>query len=282
MKRTKGVLFYFFLMLFAVSAGLILSDIKANALSDSDEIGEFKSIKGEAKLIRSGKTIVVKEGESFKLQDIAVTETNAEALVILKDESLIVLGGPPKSKLSLKEYSLSNKDGGKSVLALPYGEMRAITCQDRFDIETALSKVYAFGSLDFAIWESTVDGKPASCVGVLKGGVVEVKNIDVSIKETVRIPKGEMSCVTAGEVPSDPVTISDEILKALIAKGNRAHIDHACQPCLECERLNPEGVCVPDNLKPCDDGDSCTIDDRCLGGKCKGKKDPSSVDPNCS
>lgn len=282
MKKRRGFLFYFFLMLFVVSASLVFSNIKANAESDSVEVGEFKSIKGEAKLIRSGQTIVVKEGESFKLLDIAITENNAEALVLLKDESLIVLGGQPKSKLSLKEYSLSEKDGGKSVLALPYGEMRAITCEDKFDIETHVAKVNAFGSLDFAIWESTVDGKPASCLAVLKGGVVEIKNIDASIKDTVRVPKGEMSCVAAGGVPSDPVTIPDELLNVLIAKGNRAHISHACQPCLECERLNPQGVCVPDNLKPCDDGDSCTIDDRCVGRECKGKKDPSPVDPNCS
>ena len=282
-KKTKGFLFYFFLMLFVISPVLILSDIKANALSDSDNIGEFKSIKGKAELFRSGKAIVVKEGESFKLLDIAITEPNAEALVLLKDNSLIVLGGPPKSKLSLKEYSLSKKEGGKSALALPYGEMRVMTCEDRFNIETPLADVNAFGTLDFVIWDSAIDGKPASCLAVLKEGAVEIKNIDASVKGTVRVPKGEMSCVTAGGVPSDPVIIPDKLLDVLIKKGNRTYTDNACKKeCNECERRNPQGVCIPDNFKPCDDGDSCTINDRCLGGKCKGKKDPSPVDPNCS
>lgn len=286
MKRKKGFLLYFFLMLFVVASGLVFSDIKANALSDSDaasKIGEFKTIKGDAELVRAGKNIAVKEGESFKLLDIAVTAANSETLILLKNESLIVLGGPPKSKLSLKEYSLSENEGVKSVLALPYGEMRAMTCAtDRFAIETPLAKVDAFGTSDFIIWESTIDGKTASCLAVLKG-VAEFKNIDDSIKGTVRVPKGEMSCVTAGGVPSSSVTIPEELLNVLLAKGDRAFTAHACQePCTECERLNPQGVCIPDNLKPCDDGDVCTIDDRCIGGKCKGKKDPSPVDPNCS
>ncbi len=287
MKRTKGSLFYFFLMLFVVSAGLVCSDIKANALNDSgaasNKIGEFKTVKGKTELVRAGNKIDVKTGESFKLLDIATTEANSETLILLKDESLIVLGGPPKSKLSLKEYSLSEKEGVKSVIALPYGEMRVMTCESRFDIEAPLAKVNAFGTLDFVIWESTVDGKPASCLAVLKDGVVEIKNIDASIKGTERVPKGQMSCVTASGVPSSPLTIPDELLNVLLAKGDRAFTDHACKKqCNECERRNPQGVCVPDNFKPCDDGDSCTINDRCLGGKCKGKKDPSPVDPNCS
>jgi hypothetical protein len=286
MKRTKGFLFYFFLMLFAISAGLIFSDIKANALNDSgaasNKIGEFKTIKGKAELVRAGKNVAVKEGESFKLLDIAVTEANSETLILLNDDSLVVLGGPLKSKLASKEYALSEKEGGKSVLANPYGEMRVMTCKDKFEIETHVADVNAFGTLDFVIWESTVDGKPASCLAVLKGAV-EIKNNDDSIKGTVRVPKGEMSCVTTGGVPSSPVTIPEELLNTLLAKGDRAFTEHACKKeCNECERRNPQGVCVPDNFKPCDDGDSCTINDRCLGGKCKGKKDPSPVDPNCS
>jgi len=49
-----------------------------------------------------------------------------------------------------------------------------------------------------------------SCLAVLKEGVVEIKNNDASVKGTVRVPKGEMSCVTAGGVPSAPVTIPNE------------------------------------------------------------------------
>ncbi|MEW6714263.1 MAG: hypothetical protein AB1306_04125 [Nitrospirota bacterium] len=283
MKKTKGFLFYSFLMFFVVSANLIFSDIKANALNEGEanKIGEFKTLNGTGKITRNGNNIELKIGENLKLLDIAETEPNSEALVLLKDNSLIVLGGPLKSKLVAKKYSLpSIKE--EAVLAIPYGEMRVLTCGDKFDIETDVAYVNAFGTLDFVIWESTIDGKPASCLAVLKG-VVEIKNIDDSIKSTVRVPKGEMSCVTAGRVPSSPVTIPEELLNVLIAKGDKGFIAHACQePCTECERLNPQGVCVPDNLKPCDDGDSCTTDDRCLGRECKGKKDPSPVDPNCS
>jgi hypothetical protein len=51
--------------------------------------------------------------------------------------------------------------------------------------------------------------------------------------------------------------------------------------CNQCEKLNAKGKCVPDNLKPCDDRDPCTIDDICFGKNCRGKRDPSPTDPSC-
>lgn len=286
-KKTKGFLFYFLLMLFAVSAGLIFSGIKANALNDSgdtsNKIGEFITIKGNAHIIRAGKNIALKTGESFKLLDIAETDTNTEALVILNDNSLIVLGGPLKSKLVAKKYSLPGEKEEESVVTIPFGEMRGMSCGGKKSkIETQVANVTASGTSDFVIWDSTIDGKPASCLAVLKG-VVEIKNKDDSIKGTESVSRGKMSCIAIDGIPSSPVTIPDKLLTVLLAKGDREFTDHACKkPCRQCEMRNPNGVCIPANFKPCDDGDSCTIDDRCLGGKCKGKKDPSSVDPNCS
>lgn len=285
-KETKGLLYGFFLMLFAISAGLVFSDINANAVDNIGstlKIGEFKTIKGKGKLIREGKDINLKIGESLQLLDIAETEVNSEALVILNDNSLIILGGPLKSKLVAKKYSLPGSKEEESVLYIPFGEMRGMTCgEKKFEIETHVANVYGSGTSDFVIWESIIDGKPASCLAVLKG-VVEIKNSNDNITGTVRVSRGEMTCIATGGVPSSPMTIPEELLNTLLAKGDRAFTAHACQePCKECERLNPQGVCVPDNLKPCDDRDTCTIDDRCVGRECKGKKDPSSVDPNCS
>lgn len=284
MKRTKGFIFYFLLMLSVVSTGLIFSDITANAADPaSNNIGEFKTIMGNGKIVRDGKIFALKVGESLKLLDIAETEVNSEALVVLSDTSLIVLGGPLKSKLVVKKYTLPGMKEEESVVSIPFGEMRSMTCgEKKTKIETHVANVTASGTSDFVIWESTIDGKPASCMAVLKG-VVDIKNSDDTIKGTVRVSRGEMTCIAAGGVPSAPVPIPEELFNTLLSKGEKAFTAHACQePCTQCERLNPQGVCVPDNLKPCDDGDSCTIDDRCLGRECKGKRDPSPVDPNCS
>lgn len=49
----------------------------------------------------------------------------------------------------------------------------------------------------------------------------------------------------------------------------------------ECKRCSPDGQCIPDNNLPCSDGDPCTINDRCVGGKCIGVRIPSKTDPNC-
>jgi hypothetical protein len=287
MKKTKDLLFYFYMLFFALSACLFFTAIDAYALNEagsaSNSIGEFKTIKGKAELLRGGKKISLKVGESLKLLDIAETEADSEALVILNDNSLIVLGGPLKSKLVAKKYMLPGMKEEESVLSIPFGEMRGITCgEKKVEIETHVADVYSAGASDFVVWESTIDGKPASCLAVLKGAA-ELKNSEDPATNSVQVSRGLMSCVTAGGVPSSPVPIPEELLNVLLAKGEKAYLAHACQePCTQCERLNPQGVCVPDNLKPCDDGNSCTIDDRCLGRECKGKKDPSPVDPNCS
>ena len=71
-------------MFFTISTGLVFSDIKANALTDTDstlnKIGEFKTIKGNGKIARDGKIIELKIGENLKLLDIAETEPDSEAL----------------------------------------------------------------------------------------------------------------------------------------------------------------------------------------------------------
>lgn len=41
------------------------------------------------------------------------------------------------------------------------------------------------------------------------------------------------------------------------------------------------GSAVPDNSEPCDDGDTCTENDRCTGGSCIGNRIPSPSNPEC-
>lgn len=90
-------------------------------------------------------------------------------------------------------------------------------------------------------------------------------------------------CVPDNLKPCDdgnPCTF-DDLCFGRVCKGKKdpSPIDPSCRECNPCERLNPQGKCVPDNHKPCDDGDSCTVDDRCLGRVCRGKKDPGCKPP---
>ena len=112
--------------------------------------------------------------------------------------------------------------------------------------------------------------------------IVEVKNIDTSIKGSIKEPELKMSYVSTGGVPSEPESIPYDLHKELRSKGERLFGKNLYEVCGECERLNPTGVCIPDNHKLCDDGDPCTHNDRCRGRVCSGQRDPSTTNPNCS
>jgi hypothetical protein len=282
MKKIKWLPVLFIIMLYTFSVGLAFSEENNDIGSANNNIGQFNTVIGTASLIREGESVEIKEGLSFKLYDIAKTEVNSEALITLSNNSLIVLGGPLKSKLESKEYMQAVGEYGETKLSLPYGEARMMTCDDIFNIETPVADINANGTLDFVIWDSTIDGKPATCMAVLKG-TVDIKNLDDAIEGFVGVPQLKMSCVVIDGVPAEPYSIPDDLLEELRKKGDRKFTDNACiDECGECEKLNPQGVCIPDNHKLCDDGDECTSNDRCLGGQCRGQRDPSTTNPNCS
>lgn len=283
LRKIKWLALFLLIMLYPFSAGIAFSIDNNDAGPANNHIGEFNILNGTASLIRDGKAVDIKEGESFELYDIAETEINSEALISLKNDSVIVVGGQPKSKLVSKEYSQTDEKEGETVFYVPYGEIRVMTCDDKFSIETPMANIDAHGNLDFEVWERQIDNSTETCVAVFKGEVY-VENINKSIKGSVRVPKLMMSCVSAGGVPSEPVGIPDELLIELSSKGDRFFDEDRCtkKECGECERLNPAGVCVPDNHKLCDDGDVCTTNDRCKGRVCRGQRDPSTTNPNCS
>jgi len=282
MMKIKWSAVFLLIILYTLSAGPAFSAEDNDTGSAKNNIGQFNTIIGKASLTRDGKSVDVKEGESFKLHDIAETEVDSEALITLSNNSLIVLGGPLQSKLVSKEYIQEEEKKGETKLSLPYGEARIMTCDDIFDIETPVAEIDANGTLDFVVWDSTIDGKPATCMAVLKG-TVEIKNLDHAIEGSVNVPQLKMSCVAVDGVPAEPYPIPDDLLEVLREKGDRQFTDNACRDeCGECEKLSLEGVCIPDNHKLCDDGDECTSNDRCRGRVCRGQRDPSTTNPNCS
>ncbi len=288
MMKIKWLTVLLLIILYTFSLGLSYvlaadppADPTGQQTSDKDNIGLFKTLTGTPKLTRDGKSIDIKDGESFKLYDIAETEADTNTRIVISERSMILLGGELKSKLVAKEYTQAGEKKGEMKFSLPYGEARLTLCNESIKVETPFADISAYGKLDFEVWDRQVDGEPATCVAVF-GDNVKLGNIDQSVKEKVSIPSGMMSCVSAGGVPSDPVDIPKEILEKLRQKDKFAKVDECKKECGECERLNPVGVCVPDNHKLCDDGDVCTSNDRCKGRVCKGQRDPSTTNPNCS
>ncbi len=251
--------------------------------SENNQIGEVYDLEGKAGIIRDDRKFNVEVGESFILLDIAETDKDSRLNISLTDESVLSLG--ESSRLFSKKYIVSDDFfQGQSIFFLSNGLVRAISCQNRLEIHTPTAIAEARNRItDYTVWQSLEDSS-IYCVAVFKDSV-NVKNINESVEEVRRVPMGYMSCVAPDMAPTEPEVIPDDLLNTLRLKVDEARFLESCgdypEICGICERLNPRGRCIPDSNKPCDDGDPCTIDDICVGRICKGKRDPSPIDPAC-
>lgn len=239
-------------------------------------IGE---IQGDAKIIRLGKELKAQPMDEIIISDIVQTDKESSANVLLTDESEFFID--EKTKITLEAYSDDeDEEQGTIKLILSSGVLKAATGDSDIFINTPLS-VAVTRDADKAL------------------NVIHYKNSDVSVTDTVRVTAGNYSCVVKDDPPQPP-TVAVPVTERIVNKyGPFGALDFIVwetttegkptfcvavfefEECDECETLNPVGKCIPDNLKPCDDGDPCTIDDRCLGRVCRGKRDPSPIDPGC-
>jgi hypothetical protein len=299
-KNYKTVLFAVLLIsLSAIAAALIVSNEEPGQVIQDDadtavlegeeeedyKIGEVSLIKGETGIIRADKEIVTELGESYILRDIAETGENSKLNISLVNESMLLIGGEPETFLVAEDFLLADEEReGKAEFFLSYGKVRAVTCEDNFNILTPMSSVYGTGKMDFIVWEDITAEMRRFCVAVLEDKVY-LKNIDESVKGVEEVSQGEMSCVSGGEPPTEPETIPKELMDKLLEEEDQQYnTKQVCKPkCDECEDYDPiTDECVFVKFKPCDDEDPCTVDDRCISkNKCKGKKDPSPTDPEC-
>lgn len=294
MKR-NGIMLVLSILTFTLTLGLITAQSVISA-EGKDTIGKIIEIKGKADIIRDGEKLDAHKERNILLKDTSETEKVSRLNILLIEDSLLILD--EISRLSFDKYSRGDeKRRGESILFLSDGRVRAKTCNNMLEIYTPLATASAvYRTTDFAVWETSKNGKRTFCLAVLKDPNKKIAIVDFkNEKGSVRVPEGYMSCVVDGS-PTEPMLIPEKVHKELLElKGvmdwecrqtcveGEAFREDECVPvlCNECERLNPQGVCIPDNCKPCDDGNPCTIDDHCLGRKCKGRKDPSPTDPSC-
>ncbi len=263
---------------------------------DKNNIGKVVEVKGKALIIREGKELDAEKEKDVMLKDTSKTEDISLLSIHLIEGTLVILD--EESRLFFEGYTSGDeKKRGESILFLEHGRARVKTCNNRLKLHTPMAEASAvYRASDFAVWETIKDGRRTFCLAVLKDPNEKIAIVDFENKKgSVRVPEGYMTCIGADGVPSDPLLTPEDIHNELLElKGT---IEWKCKQkcveaeifregecverCGECERLNPQGVCIPDNCKPCDDGDPCTVDDHCLGRKCKGKKVPSPVDPRC-
>lgn len=282
------IIFFFLLSITSISA--------KEKEEDKNRIGSVVEVKGKGVIEREGKEIDVEKEKNIILKDASKTGDISLLSIRLIDDTLIILD--EKSRLLFDEYIRGDlKTRGDSILLLEHGTARLKTCNNRVKVHTPLADAVAvYRSSDFAVWEAIKDGRRTFCLAVLKDPIKKIAIVDFeNEKGSVRVPEGYMACLDKDGKPEDPFLIPKDIHDRLLElKGTvewecrqrciegEDFIEGECRErCNECERLNPQGVCIPDNCKPCDDGDPCTVDDHCVGRKCKGKKVPSPVDPRC-
>ncbi|GAB4538108.1 MAG: hypothetical protein Fur0020_06920 [Thermodesulfovibrionia bacterium] len=263
---------------------------------DKNRIGSVVEIKGKGVIEREGKELDAEKEKDIMLNDASKTGDISLLSIRLIDDTLIILD--EKSRLLFNEYTRGDlKMRGDSILLLEHGMARLKTCNNRVKVHTPMADAVAvYRSSDFSVWEAIKDGRRTFCLAVLKDPIKKIAIVDFeNEKGSVRVPEGYMACLDKDGKPEEPYLIPNDIYNKLLElkgtvewecrqrciEGEDLVNGECVERCSECERLNPQGVCIPDNCKPCDDKDPCTVDDHCVGRKCKGKKVPSPVDPRC-
>jgi hypothetical protein len=241
--------------------------------SDENIIGE---VSGVVNINRLGKMFIAKPGEQVYVKDGISTSIISKALLKFTDGSDFVV----LDETMIEINSFMEDDGekrGETKILINHGALQAMLGKHDITVYTPLSVAESIGK------SKTLN-------------IVTYKSIDGPPDKFVKVFPGTYSCRSKDEEPTVPVTIPQyiidkygpvEVLDFLVWEDTLEGKRRFCvavfefEECEECERINPVGKCVPDNHKPCDDGNPCTIDDQCLGGKCRGKRDPSPIDPQC-
>lgn len=293
----KGFTITFLLSTILTLLFLLSSGSGVFAEENKKKIGSVIEVKGRAEIIRDGKELDAEEEKNVILKDTSRTEDISLLSIQLIDDTLLILD--EKSRLSFREHIPGDeKKRGESIFFFEHGRARIKICNNRVKVYTPLAEASAvYRTSDFVVWEAMENRRRTFCLAVLKDPYSErIAIVDFENKKgSVRAPEGYMTCIGADGAPSDPLPIPEDIYDKLLelkgtiewmcrqkcVEGEVFQKGECIEMCGECERLNPQGVCVPDNCKPCDDGDPCTVDDHCLGRKCRGRRVPTPVDPRC-
>ncbi len=96
-----------------VTALCILYPIIVNASTAT--VGNVKTLKGEASIIRNGSAVEAKEGADLFQNDSLKTGADGSMSVVFIDDTLISVG--PNSELAINEFHFSPADGRMSFVA---------------------------------------------------------------------------------------------------------------------------------------------------------------------
>jgi len=81
----------------------------AGAQAGQSAVGIIKSLEGKAAILRDGRQIEAKIGDTLNVGDTVTTDTSGSAGIMLEDDTLISLG--PGSSLELDDFSFEPQNG---------------------------------------------------------------------------------------------------------------------------------------------------------------------------
>lgn len=116
-------------------------------------IGYVAALKGDASILRQGKTLKVKSGIGLEVKDKIITSAKARVQVMLKDDTVVTIG--PDSSFVFDAYHFGTKANSKVAMHIDRGFFRSVTgkigklAPERFKVKTVSATIGIRGT-DFS------------------------------------------------------------------------------------------------------------------------------------
>jgi len=155
-------------------------------------IGNIAALKGVVKIKRNTKTITAKYGLAIEEKDVVLTRKNSRVQIILKDQTVVTIGG--NSKYSFNEYRFNAKKDSKAKMKLDHGFFHVITgkigkvAPERFKVQTKSATIGIRGTNFFA----SVRAKREE-IGCIRGKI----SILTDRMQRFTLPAGHMASLQA-------------------------------------------------------------------------------------
>lgn len=116
-------------------------------------IGNVAALKGDANIVRQGKTLKIISGIELEVKDKIITSSKSLVQVILKDDTVVTIG--PNSSFVFDAYQFDTKENTKVTMHIDRGFFRSVTgkigkiAPERFKVKTVSATIGIRGT-DFS------------------------------------------------------------------------------------------------------------------------------------
>lgn len=145
-------------------------------------IGNVAALKGDANILRQGKTLKIKSGIELEVKDKIITSSKARVQVILKDNTVVTIG--PDSSFVFDAYHFGTKENTEASMHIDHGFFRSVTgkigkiAPERFKVKTVSATIGIRGT-DF----SALVSEHKEIISCYRGKIVaEIDNISHTVE----------------------------------------------------------------------------------------------------